>query len=215
MTDRPLETQTGNSAAAGIVLCGGQSSRMGQPKHLLEFAGKTMLQRVVGTLLECTGPVVVVASPGQTMPDLPHAVEVVYDAEQFRGPLAGLKEGLSALAGRAELAYATACDTPLLRPEFVRAMIATAADYDLAICQTGKFLNPLAAVYRTHLVEPINGLLKNDRMRPVFLLECCRSVIVDAEQLRSADPRLDSLRNANSPEDYAELLSDWEARHDA
>jgi CTP:molybdopterin cytidylyltransferase MocA len=33
--------------AAGIVLCGGKSTRMGSPKALLPFGVETMLQRVV------------------------------------------------------------------------------------------------------------------------------------------------------------------------
>ena len=34
--------------AAGIVLAGGRSSRMGTPKAALEWHGSTLLRRVVG-----------------------------------------------------------------------------------------------------------------------------------------------------------------------
>ena len=46
----------------GIVLCGGQSRRMGRPKAWLPFAGETMLARVVRLLSEAVSPIVVVAS---------------------------------------------------------------------------------------------------------------------------------------------------------
>ena len=48
---------------AGIVLRGGQSRRMGQPKAWLPFGGETMLARVVRILGGVVDPIVVVASP--------------------------------------------------------------------------------------------------------------------------------------------------------
>ena len=47
----------------GIVLCGGQSKRMGRPKAWLPFAGELMLPRVVRLLRTSVEPVVVVAAP--------------------------------------------------------------------------------------------------------------------------------------------------------
>src|SRR5947207_9913868 len=104
----------------GIVLCGGQSKRMGRPKAWLPFGGELMLPRVVRLLGEAAAPVVVVAAPGQEVPPLPPDVTVVRDEEKGRGPLQGLAAGLDALAGRAEAAYLSSCDVPFLRPAFVR-----------------------------------------------------------------------------------------------
>jgi molybdopterin-guanine dinucleotide biosynthesis protein A len=49
--------------AAGIVLCGGRSTRMGSAKALLPFGAETMLQRVVRLLGTVVSPVVVVSQP--------------------------------------------------------------------------------------------------------------------------------------------------------
>ena len=75
---------------AGVVLCGGQSSRMGRPKAWLPFGGEVMLVRVVRLLGEVVSPLVVVAAPGQDVPALPADVAVVRDPERGRGPLQGL-----------------------------------------------------------------------------------------------------------------------------
>src|SRR5439155_6499278 len=101
---------------AGIVLCGGQSSRMGRPKAWLPFAGETMLGRVVRLLGTVVSPLLVVAAPGQDVPPLPCDVEVVRDPERGRGPLQGLAAGLEALTGRAGAAYVSSCDVPFLQP---------------------------------------------------------------------------------------------------
>src|SRR5438128_4376608 len=97
----PLEPQQ----AGGIILCGGQSKRMGRPKAWLPFGGETMLPRVVRLLSQVVAPVVVVAAPGQDLPALPAGVAVVRDEERGRGPLQGLAAGLKALQGQAEAAY--------------------------------------------------------------------------------------------------------------
>src|SRR5437867_2548222 len=89
----------------GIVLCGGRSTRMGQPKAWLPFAGELMLPRVVRLLSEVVRPIVVVAAPDQDVPPLSADVGIVRDEERGRGPLQGLAAGLKALRGRAEAAY--------------------------------------------------------------------------------------------------------------
>ncbi len=82
---------------AGIVLCGGKSSRMGTSKALLPFGPETMLQRVVRLLGEIVSPIVVVAALDQELPELPGSVIVTRDENEGRGPLEGLRAGLKAL----------------------------------------------------------------------------------------------------------------------
>src|SRR5262245_40439806 len=96
----------------GVVLCGGESRRMGRPKAWLPFGGERMLPRVVRVLTEVVSPVVVVAAPDQEVPPLPASVHVVRDEERGRGPLEGLAAGLAALAGKADAAYLSSCDVP-------------------------------------------------------------------------------------------------------
>src|SRR3954452_13941182 len=97
-------------SAGGVVLCGGQSSRMGRPKAWLPFGGELMLPRVVRLLGEAVAPLVVVAAPGQDVPALSEKLEIVRDPKQGPGPLQGLAAGLAALRGRADAAYLSSCD---------------------------------------------------------------------------------------------------------
>src|SRR5437763_2458941 len=122
---------------AGVVLCGGRSSRMGVPKAWLPFGGELMLQRVVRVLREAVGPVVVVAAPGQDVPPLPSDVEIVRDEVEGRGPLAGLAAGLAALEGKADAAYLSACDVPFLTPAFVRRVVGLLGPAAVAVPYVG------------------------------------------------------------------------------
>ena len=196
--------------AAGIVLAGGRSSRMGTPKAALEWHGSTLVRRVAGIVgRSVDGPVLVVRAPGQTLPALPDGVEVVEDAREGRGPLQGIAAGLAAVRGRAPAAYVSSTDVPLLHPRFVRRVLAALDDaIDVVLPQIGGFPQPLAAVYRTGLADVVERLIAEDRMRPAFLFEASRVRRLDAEALledrtlAALDPDLDSVLNLNERHDY-------------
>jgi molybdenum cofactor guanylyltransferase len=192
-----------------VVLCGGQSRRMGQPKAWLPFGPEPMLARVVRRLGTTVGPIVVVAAPGQDLPALPEGVTVVRDPVSDRGPLQGLAAGLAALPESVELAYASATDVPFLEPAWVTRLEQLIDTNDLAIPFVAGYHHPLAALYRRATVLPaIEALLAADRLRPVFLMEAVRTRVVEADELQSIDPDLRTLRNLNTPEEYRQALAE-------
>ena len=193
--------------AAGIVLCGGKSTRMGSPKALLPFGPETMLQRVVRLLGSVVTPIVVVSARDQALPLLPGYVRIARDDQEERGPLEGLRAGLRALPASAEAAYVTSCDVPLLVPGFVNLMIELLGDHDIAVMDIDGFPHPLSAVYRRSLLPHVEALLATDRLRPAYLFEAVRTRRVTPAEVASVDPDLLTLRNLNTPEDYRDALA--------
>jgi molybdenum cofactor guanylyltransferase len=194
-----------------VVLCGGQSRRMGQPKAWLPFGPERLLQRVVRLVRSGIGdgPIVVVAAPGQECPPLPDSVTIVRDPVSGRGPLQGLAAGLAVLPASVALAYASATDVPFLEPAWIGRLRDLIGDHDLAIPYDSGYHHPLAAVYRRETVLPvIDDLLRADRLRPFFLMESLRTRVITAEELRDVDPGLRTLRNLNAPEDYQQALDE-------
>jgi len=194
----------------GILLCGGQSRRMGRPKAWLPFGDELMLPRVARLLGEVVRPLVVVAAAGQVVPPLPLGIPIVRDEEQGRGPLQGLQAGLEALRGQAEAAYLSSCDVPFLRPAFVRRLIELLGDHAICVPRVGAYHHPLAAVYRLSVAEAVGRLLAEDRLRPFFLFETVPTRVVEADELREADPTFQTLRNLNTPEEYEAALREAE-----
>lgn len=195
-------------SAAGIVLCGGRSTRMGVPKATLPFGPETMLQRVIRLLGTVVSPIVVVAAPDQQVPGLPEGVLVARDEREQRGPLEGLRAGLKALPASSDLAYVTSCDVPLLVPDFVRRMIELLDGHDIAVMEIDGFPHPLSAVYRREVLPQVESLLAADRLRPAFLFEAARTRKVQPEEMAAIDPQLLTLRNLNTPEDYKRALNE-------
>jgi adenosyl cobinamide kinase/adenosyl cobinamide phosphate guanylyltransferase/molybdopterin-guanine dinucleotide biosynthesis protein A len=196
----------------GIVLCGGQSSRMGRPKAWLPFGNELMLPRVVRLLGEVVSPIVVVAARGQDVPSLPPQIEIVRDPELGRGPLQGLAAGLEALRGRADAAYVSSCDVPFLRPAFVRRLIELLGDFAICVPEVGGRQHPLSAVYRIEAAAVAAQLLAADRLRPAFLFDEMPTRIVRPEELAEVDPAFQSLRNLNAPADYEAALQELQKK---
>jgi molybdopterin-guanine dinucleotide biosynthesis protein A len=202
--------------AAGVVLAGGRSSRMGAPKAALEWHGSTLLYRTTALLSRTVdGPVLVVAAPGQDLPDLPRGVEVVADPVDGLGPMRGLATGLAATGGRASVAFVCSTDLPFLHPALVRRVLRAFADpqADVVLPVARGYRQPLAAGYRTALAALVEKLLGEGNLRPGMLFQHCRvtqldddALLADAELSRH-DPALDSLVNVNEPDDYAAARS--------
>ena len=190
-----------------IVVCGGQSRRMGRPKAWLPFGPEVLLQRVVRLVGQAAGPIVVVAAPDQELPDLPPSILIARDPVSGRGPLQGLAAGLAALPDSVEFAYATATDVPFLASAWIDRLRELIGDHDLAIPHADGYHHPLAALYRAPTALPaIESLLEADRLRPFFLLEMVRARVVEVSELIDIDPDLQTLRNLNTPEDYERTL---------
>ena len=194
----------------GVILCGGASTRMGQPKAWLPFGpDEVLLQRAARLVVAVADPVVVVAAPDQELPRLPDGVMIVRDPVAHKGPLQGLASGLAGLPEGVDLAYASATDVPFFEPAWVARLVELIGDHDLAIPNIDGYHHPLAALYRTTpVLLTIHSLLAADRFRPVFLMESLRTRVVTADEMREVDLDLGTLRNVNTPEDYARALRD-------
>jgi len=192
----------------GIVLCGGKSTRMGTPKATLPFGSETMLQRVVRLLGAVVSPIIAVAAREQSLPPLPDAVIITRDEREAKGPLEGIRAGLSALPPSIDAAYITSCDVPLLVPAFVGRMIDLMGDHDIAVMEIDGFPHPLSAIYRRSVLPHVESLLAADRLRPVFLFDAVRTRRVKPEEMAVVDPELKTLRNLNTQEEYRAALAD-------
>lgn len=197
---------------AGVVLAGGRSSRMGTPKAALEWHGSTLLRRTAGILARVTnGPVVVVRAPGQDLPHLPEGTLIADDPREGKGPVQGIAAGLTALRGRADIAFICSTDMPFLHPAFARRVLRVLEDSettDVALPLARGFRQPLAAAYRVSLAERAERLVAEDQLRPAFLFGQFTVETLDDAALKqdpvlaALDPDLDSVVNVNTPADY-------------
>jgi molybdopterin-guanine dinucleotide biosynthesis protein A len=142
---------------AAVVLAGGASRRMGRDKATMAHPlGTTMVEHVVSVLMARCEPIIVIAAPGQAIPELP--AMVVRDELRGVGPLLATGRGLRvAAAAGAQRAFVCAVDMPNLTTDIVDEL----ADYggvDIVLPWDGRD-HYLAGVYRTALADHIDALI--------------------------------------------------------
>lgn len=201
----------------GIVLAGGRSRRMGADKALLRLDGEHLASRVARALRAGgAGPVVVVRAADQAPPDVSDA-RVVADGTPDLGPLEGLRTGLAALEGAADVAVVAPADAPALAPELVRALVRALADdptLQAAVPVRDGRVQPLTAAYRLDVLATAAALLASGERRARALVDACVSLRLDEaalledDALRRADPTLASLDDVDEPGDLARLRVD-------
>jgi molybdopterin-guanine dinucleotide biosynthesis protein A len=180
-----------------LVLAGGASRRMGQPKSLLPIAGTTLIEWVVGRLAgEFEHLLVAAGEPDQLPPGLlPHFVP---DLHPGSGPLAGIEAGLA--ASPHDVLLAVACDMPRVTPELARRLVTAVAGVDAAVPRVRGRPEPTCAAYRLSAAGPLSAALREGRRKSAEALDELRVRWLDGE-----DPAL--FVNLNTPSDLRAFLA--------
>jgi molybdenum cofactor guanylyltransferase len=149
--------------AAGFVLVGGRSSRMGQDKARLRIGSRLLVEEIAAKVANATGRVALIGPP-ERYADLP--LECLRDLRRDLGPLAGIETALAADYG--ELNLITGCDMPDLAAEWLEKLVSTARR-TRALCivtrdGAGK-VHPLCAVYRKECLAPVRRALAARRLK--------------------------------------------------
>jgi molybdenum cofactor guanylyltransferase len=195
--------------AAAVVLAGGKSSRMGEPKALLRFDDRPLIVHIVSTLHSLFGDVVIVAAAEQLLPDL--GATVVRDEVAYQGPVGGITYGLRASAR--EVNFVTACDSAFLNPDLISFLVDGITDSDVVVPRWEGRLQPLHAVYRRGVLPLLEAQLERGELRPVYLFDKVRTRTVTEEEVRRLDPGGASFFNMNAPDDYRAALERWRGLH--
>src|ERR1700723_3228676 len=146
------------ASIAGFILAGGQSSRMGVDKELLEIAGAPMIVRTARLVEAAVGtPAVVVGTPEKYQR---LALRALADDWPGCGPLGGIATALR--ASGAEWNLIVACDLPYLKREWLEFLVARAlrSDADAVLPMNERGAEPLCAMYRKRAEAAIRAALE-------------------------------------------------------
>src|SRR4051812_37659687 len=137
------------SEVTGIVLAGGQGSRMGGvDKGLQPFRGKPMVAHVLERLSPQVSEILVNANRNvEAYAAFGHHV-IADEIAGFAGPLAGFERGLAHAKGA--LVATAPCDSPFLPLDLVARLqnALEGAHADLAVAKTGEQAHPVFCLMR-------------------------------------------------------------------
>lgn len=148
----------------GCVLIGGQSSRMGYPKHLLRHGSRTWLEEISTVLAEKTEQVVLAGSG--TVPQALAHLPRVADVCGLAGPLAGI---LAAFRQFPDVSWlVVACDQPLLDSEALQWLLSQRGPGCMAVLPdvrgNGR-VEPLLAYYDRQCRDLLEAMAAAGRLR--------------------------------------------------
>jgi molybdenum cofactor guanylyltransferase len=191
--------------ACGVILAGGQSSRMGANKALLDLGGQTLIERLASRFTAWFDQVVVVTNS----PDLYAllGLPLAGDRVPGLGPLGGLEAGLS--ASRFEHAFFAACDMPFVNGPFVRYLLEQAPEHDVVVPRVDREYEPMHAVYGRSLLPVIREHLDQRRLKLLTIYDGARVRVVEEPEIRPFGDPARLFFNCNTPADLDRARA-WE-----
>jgi molybdopterin-guanine dinucleotide biosynthesis protein A len=186
---------------SGIVLAGGQSSRLGTDKSFLNVNGQSLIEHIVAKLGRLSDNVIIVTNSPEKHDHL--EARLVGDIYPGKGALGGIYSGLKAAANTHSLVVA--CDMPFLDLNLLRYMILLARGHDVVIPRIGEFLEPLHAIYSKGCLEPIDRLLARGGLKIIDFFSEVRVRYVEEEEVDIFDPQHLSFFNVNTLSDLEEM----------
>ena len=187
-------------AVTGIVLAGGQGSRMGGvDKGLQPFMGRPMVAHAVERLAPQVDELLINANRNpQAYAALGHRV-IADEIEGFAGPLAGFERGLA--HARGELVATVPCDSPFLPRDLVARLRAALEreGAELAVAKTGAQAHPVFCLMRRSLHPSLRDFLAGGE-RKIDRWYAAHKVVEVA-----FDDEADAFRNINTREELERL----------
>ena len=185
-----------------VVLAAGASSRMGRPKALLDFDGRTCVARVLDTCGQAgVSRVVLVTSPaGAEVRAQGAGATLAINPQPERGMLSSLQAGLSKLPADTSGFLIYPVDYPIVPPEEVRRLLVAFA------AGAGRIFIPSFAHRRGHPVL-VDVALAGEflALEPTSSARAVMAAHADEiTHVEAADDRV--LMDMDTPEDYRRCL---------
>jgi len=184
--------------AAGFVLVGGHSSRMGRDKALLPLKSGLLIEEVTAKVTAAAGTLALIGEPERYR----HlGLDCLADLRSGMGPLAGIEAALE--SGRGALNLIVACDMPGLDQDWLRQLLRAARESD-SLCVASReqcgTVHPLCAVYRSGCLPVVRRALDTGRVRLLDVLRELRATTLEISA---------TVWNINTPQQWAA----WEQAH--
>jgi molybdopterin-guanine dinucleotide biosynthesis protein A len=196
---------TDGVSIAGFILAGGESSRMGVDKGLLEIAGVPMIARAARLVESAVGsPALLVGTP-QKYRGL--GLRAIADDWPGCGPLGGIATALR--ASDAEWNLIVACDLPYLTREWLEYLLQRARDSaeEAVVARNLTPANkrgaePLCAMYHKGSEPELRRALERGVRKVTDGLAELRVEMIEPAKWKGFDSDGLLFKNVNTPADY-------------
>ncbi len=194
-----------------IILCGGQSRRMGRDKGSMIIQDKPMIKHILSTLNHQIDEVLIVLNDQNRIDrymefinpqDYTYTITFLEDKIKNKGPMPGIMTGL--LKIRSDYALILPCDSPYVSEKYVQSIFEELSDDYQAIVPYHdpndklKTSEPLHSIYNKNVIPLIEDLVNEDILHIKGLIEKidAKFVLIDNKKIEKKE-----FKNLNRPED--------------
>ena len=194
-----------------IILCGGQSRRMGQDKGSMIIQKKPMIKHILSTLNHEINEAVIVLNDKNRIDkynqfinpeDYDYRIKFVEDKIKNKGPMPGIMTGLENISSQYSLILP--CDSPYVTKKYIKTIFNEITEGYQAIVPYHdnenklKTSEPLHSIYNKNIISEIEKLISEDTLHIKGLIEkiTTKFVLIDNKKILKKE-----FRNLNRPED--------------
>ncbi|MFH0811854.1 MAG: molybdenum cofactor guanylyltransferase [Pseudomonadota bacterium] len=187
----------------GVILCGGESRRMGQNKAFISIQGERIIDRTVSLFKDLFDDVLLVTNAPLEYLDL--NVRIVTDLIPKKGSLGGIYTGL--FFSSSPKAFFVGCDMPFLDKKVIRYFLNKADEADIVVYRSNQYWEPLHAIYSRKFIKPIERLMQQGELTILKAYKWMKVREIKKEEVEPIDPGLHSLVNINTPDDLKRMMN--------
>lgn len=187
---------------SSIVLCGGESKRMGKDKAFIKINGSYLIDIIIARLKKLSENIILVVDKKEKYAQIIKCdgIEILEDKNKKFGPVEGMRIGLKRSYSKA--AFVCACDMPLLNIDCVEELYKQMnKDVDCVVPRIEHKLHPLHGIYKKSVITLLDYMVDNDVRAVKYLID---NVKVKFAEHFSCNME-QSVTNVNSPEDLEKL----------
>lgn len=194
----------------GIILAGGQSSRMQSDKALLKLGGKTVIEVVADKMKKIFSDVLISTNDINNYKYL--NLPIIKDTYTRKGPLAGIHAALK--YSSTEKNFIISCDMPFVSSELINFIAAYNSDKKIILPEAEGRSQQLCGIYSKPILPVIEEIILDSEKDKTIkgsiydLIQRVSAEIIDVESLPFYDNNF--FLNMNTPEDYELIKNIYE-----
>jgi molybdenum cofactor guanylyltransferase len=178
----------------GIIMAGGQSTRMGKDKALLQIDGITLLERATEICKPVSSEILISSNNSEYEK---FGFQIIPDEIKNCGPLGGIYSCLK--KSDTDWNFILSVDAVFVETEFVRFLISNTWEYDAVVPVHENSKEPLIALYHKRCIPIIETSINSGDFKMLHLLEKINVKEINSKEWLQKYPRL--FLNLNRPED--------------
>jgi molybdopterin-guanine dinucleotide biosynthesis protein A len=181
----------------GVILAGGENTRMPVLKAFIEVNGEKIIERNLKIMRRLFKEIFIVTNQPEFYFYL--KVPLLGDVYDVRGPMTGIFTSL--LNSSNKWVFISACDMPFINEHLIRYMASKRDGYDAVAPRLKGKVEPLFAFYSKHLLPSMEKAILANKTGVKDFLNNKMVKYLRIEEIKNIDAELKSFINLNTPKD--------------